>query len=79
MRDEKLYRYFTENPGWQRQLELLRKKALAGYADGQISLTDATAEECAAAEGLLGHRFTPPSCGIRYRLLKVPCASAYLP
>lgn len=66
MRDEKLYRYFTENPGWQRQLELLRKKALAGYADGQISLTDATAEECAAAEGLLGHRFTPPK--LRYKI-----------
>lgn len=65
MRDEALFRYFSA-PAWQRQLEQLRKKALAGYADGVISLKDASPEECLAAERLLGKHFIPPK--LRYRM-----------
>ena len=66
MKDALLCRYFTDAPGWQRQLAQLRKKCLAGYADGVIRLQDATPEECRAAEGLLGRHFVPPL--LRYKM-----------
>lgn len=58
--------YFIDTPGWQRQLDQLRKKCLAGYADGVIRLQNATPEECRAAEGLLGRHFVPPQ--LRYKV-----------
>src|SRR5699024_6621522 len=60
MKESSLRDYFASAPGWQRQLAQLRKKCLAGYADGVIRLQDATSEECRAAEGLLGRHFVPP-------------------
>lgn len=60
MKETALQDYFTGTPGWQRQLAQLRKKCLAGYADGTVRLDDATPEECRAAEGLLGRHFVPP-------------------
>ena len=66
MKDALLCRYFTDTPGWQRQLAQLRKKCLAGYADGVICLRDASKEECCAAEGLLGRHFVPPQ--LRYNM-----------
>ena len=60
MKEPSLRDYFTGTPGWRRQLAQLRKKCLAGYADGVIRLQDATLEECRAAEGLLGRHFVPP-------------------
>lgn len=66
MKDALLCRYFTDAPGWQRQLAQLRKKCLAGYADGVICLRDASKEECCAAEGLLGRHFVPPQ--LRYNM-----------
>lgn len=66
MKDAFLCRYFTDAPGWQRQLAQLRKKCLAGYADGVICLRDASKEECCAAEGLLGRHFVPPQ--LRYKM-----------
>lgn len=66
MKDEALCQYFAASPAWRRQLEQLRKKCLAGYANGWIQLQDATPEECRAAEGLLGRHFTPPH--LRYKL-----------
>ena len=65
MKDELLHQYFSAFP-WQRQLEQLRKKGLAGYANGIILLRDASPEECRAAEGLLGRRFAPPL--LRYKV-----------
>lgn len=64
MKDESLCRYFSDTPGWQRQLALLRKKSLAGYTNGTVRLSDATPEECRAAERLLGRHFVPPQ--LRY-------------
>ena len=66
MKDAFLCRYFTDAPGWQRQLAQLRKKCLAGYAAGVICLRDAAKEECCAAEGLLGRHFVPPQ--LRYKM-----------
>lgn len=66
MKDEALCQYFAASPAWQRQLEQLRKKCLAGYADGWIQLHDASPEECRAAEGLLGRHFIPPR--LRYKM-----------
>ena len=47
MKESSLRDYFASAPGWQRQLAQLRKKCLAGYADGVIRLQDATLEEWA--------------------------------
>ena len=66
MKESSLRDYFASAPGWQRQLAQLRKKCLAGYADGVIRLQDATLEECRAAEGLLGRHFVPPQ--LRYKV-----------
>ena len=66
MKEPSLRDYFVSTPGWQRQLAQLRKKCLAGYADGVIRLQDATPEECRAAEGLLGRHFVPPR--LRYKV-----------
>ena len=66
MKGSSLRDYFASAPGWQRQLAQLRKKCLAGYADGVIRLQDATPEECRAAEGLLGRHFVPPQ--LRYKV-----------
>lgn len=66
MRDEALCRYFQDAPGWRRQLEQLRNKALSGYSDGTVRLRDASVEECLAAERLLGRHFTAPE--LRYRV-----------
>lgn len=66
MKESSLRDYFAATPGWQRQLAQLRKKCLAGYADGVIRLQDATPEECRAAEGLLGRHFVPPR--LRYKV-----------
>ncbi len=66
MKDEALRQYFLNSPAWHRQLEQLRKKHLAGYADGLIQLQDASPEECRAAEGLLGRHFVPPL--LRYKV-----------
>lgn len=66
MKEPSLRDYFSSIPGWQRQLAQLRKKCLAGYADGVIRLQDATPEECRAAEGLLGRHFVPPQ--LRYKV-----------
>lgn len=66
MKDLSLCRYFSETPGWPRQLVQLRKKCLAGYGNGVIRLDDATPDECRAAEGLLGRHFVPPL--LRYRV-----------
>ena len=41
MKGSSLRDYFASAPGWQRQLAQLRKKCLAGYADGVIRLQDA--------------------------------------
>ena len=66
MKDLSLCRYFSETPGWPRQLVQLRKKCLAGHGNGVIRLDDATPDECRAAEGLLGRHFVPPL--LRYRV-----------
>ena len=66
MKEPSLQDYFASIPGWQRQLAQLRKKCLAGYADGVIRLQNATLEECRAAEGLLGRHFVPPQ--LRYKV-----------
>ncbi|MBM6898390.1 TIGR02679 family protein [Gemmiger formicilis] len=66
MKESSLRDYFASTPGWRRQLAQLRKKCLAGYADGMIRLQDATPEECRAAEGLLGRHFVPPL--LRYKM-----------
>lgn len=66
MNESSLREYFTDTPGWQRQLAQLRKKCLAGYADGVIRLQDAAPEECRAAERLLGLHFVPPQ--LRYKV-----------
>lgn len=63
---EHLHRYFSEEPAWRRQLGQLKKKYLAGYTAGVVSLRDATKAECDAAERLLGRHFTPPQ--LRYSL-----------
>lgn len=65
MRDQSLYQYFATIP-WQRQLNQLRKKGLAGYANGVVFLQDASSEECHAAERLLGKHFVPPQ--LRYKV-----------
>ena len=78
MKDELLHQYFSAFP-WQRQLEQLRKKGLAGYANGIILLRDASPEECRAAEGLLGRRFAPPLLRTRFRILNALCRPAALP
>ena len=54
---EHLHRYFSEEPAWRRQLGQLKKKYLAGYTAGVVSLRDATKAECDAAERLLGRQF----------------------
>lgn len=66
MKDQQLNDYFLRNPAWERQLEQLRKKCRSGYENGVIKLTDASREECAAAEGLLGKPFLPPN--LRYKV-----------
>lgn len=66
MKEPSLRDYFAGAPGWRRQLAQLRKKCLAGYADGVIRLRDATVEECRAAERLLGCHFVPPQ--LRYKV-----------
>ena len=63
---EHLRRYFNEEPAWRRQLGQLKKKYLAGYTAGVVSLRDATKAECDAAERLLRRHFTPPQ--LRYSL-----------
>ena len=70
MKDAFLCRYFTDAPGWQRQLAQLRKKCLAGYADGVICLRDASKEECCAAEGCWGVILYRHSCAIRCQILR---------
>lgn len=66
MKESSLRDYFASAPGWQRQLAQLRKKCLAGYADGVIRLQGATLEECCVAEGLLGRHFMPSQ--LRYKV-----------
>ena len=60
MKNSSLCRYFGEVPAWQRQLEQLRRKSLAGYMNGFIRLEDASPDECLAAERLLGKHFVTP-------------------
>lgn len=66
MKNDSLCRYFSDTPAWQRQLEQLRQKAQAGYADGFIRLEDASPDECLAAERFLGKHFVPPK--LKYRM-----------
>ena len=75
MKESSLRDYFASTPGWRRQLAQLRKKCLAGYADGMIRLQDATPEECRAAEGLLGRHFVPPL--LRYKMSDFEKACEY--
>lgn len=53
--------YFKNRPGYQRILEqMLKKYKTYGGPAGQVSIADATEEECEAAQALFGRPYAPP-------------------
>ncbi|WP_087065671.1 TIGR02679 family protein [Intestinibacillus massiliensis] len=58
--------YFKSRPGYHRILEQMLKKYKAyGGPVGQVSIVDATEEECEAAQALFGRPYAPP---LRFKL-----------